>query len=198
MDKLTRARYYAEIAHAGQTYNNEIPYTLHLEAVVNVLKRFGVHDENILCAGWLHDVIEDTRVSYNDIKDRFDVHVAELVYSVTNERGRNRKERNEKTYPKINGVYNPTVLKLADRIANVEYGMASGGKAGMYAGEFLNFMEGIYYPFDEDDDKLSLASPDQTDRMWRYLAQLLNHLPAFEKYSEQMKRHYNSAAEKSA
>jgi (p)ppGpp synthase/HD superfamily hydrolase len=115
MDRVTRAKYYAELAHSGQTYNDEVPYSVHLGQVVDVLRRFGVSDDDIYCAAWLHDSIEDTRVSYNDIRDRFGEKVAELVFAVTNERGRNRKERNEKTYPKIFAAgENALVLKSMD------------------------------------------------------------------------------------
>lgn len=167
MDRVTRAKYYAELAHAGQIYNEEVPYSVHLGQVVEVLKRFGVADDDIYCAAWLHDSIEDTRVSYNDIKDRFGENVAELVYAVTNERGRNRKERNEKTYPKIYAAGDDAIiLKLADRIANVEYGLSDGtGKSDMYRKEFKDFSE-----------RFGPAIPKEgiLARMWAHINRLLS------------------------
>jgi len=177
MDKATRARYYAEVAHTGQLYNTELPYVVHLENVVAILKRFGVVDEDMTCAGWLHDAIEDTRVSYHDIKDRFGVDVAELVYAVTNELGRSRRERNSKTYSKIRGIQGPTVLKLADRIANVEYGAATGGKVAMYASEFEGFVTGLYVPM-----QLSSVYGVASERMWEHLARLLGKIEFFTSY----------------
>src|SRR5689334_382384 len=134
-----KAEMYAEIKHSGQTYNEEVPYTFHLKNVVKVLERFDLTDPIWICCAWLHDVIEDTTGSYNDIKIRFGEEVAERVYRVTSELGRNREERNKKTYPKIAEDRNAVLLKLADRIANVEYGLASGGKTDMYAKEFPSF-----------------------------------------------------------
>lgn len=163
-----RAKFYAQVKHAGQTYNDEVPYTYHLEMVVNVLNRFGVDTGDgffvMKSAGYLHDVLEDTQTSYNDILERFGEEVAELVYAVTSERGRNRKERNAKTYPKIKGFPNAVKLKLADRIANVEYGSATGGKVDMYRKEMPEFEAGIRSPDEEDQI---------TKNMWDYLKKIL-------------------------
>lgn len=159
-----RAKMYAEVKHSGQTYNDEVPYTYHLQAVVDVLKRFNVYSNIMICAGYLHDSLEDTSASYSDIKERFGEEVAELVYAVTSERGRNRKERNEKTYPKIKENDWAIILKLADRIANVEYGSATGGKVDMYRKEFPDFEAGI-----RDKD----MEPQVTFSMWAHLKQLL-------------------------
>ena len=46
--------------------------------------------------------------------------VAEIVYAVTDELGRNRKERKEKTYPRIAANKDAIAVKLCDRIANVQ------------------------------------------------------------------------------
>lgn len=158
-----KARQFAELVHAGQRYSLNIPYTVHLQNVVDVLARFGVTDPNYVCAAWLHDSIEDTNTSYNDIKSNFGARVAELVYDVTSELGRNRKERNEKTYPKLNKNWAALLLKLADRIANVEYGAATGGKNDMYAKEFVGFKEALY----------SEAQGDVLIKMWNHLSKLL-------------------------
>lgn len=158
-----KARRFAEIAHAGKLYDAGLPYTVHLEAVVSVLSRFGVTDPLMVSAGWLHDSIEDTGTSYNDLKKDFGGEVAELVYTVTNELGRSRVERNAKTYPKIAGNEKATTLKLADRIANVEQGLARGGKNDMYAVEYPTFKAALYAP----------STSDILARMWAHLDLLL-------------------------
>lgn len=172
-----RAKRFAEIRHAGQTYADEAPYSVHLENVGRVLMRFGVSDPVSLCAAWLHDVIEDTNTSYNDIKIRFGLDVAERVYAVTSELGRNRKERNAKTYPKIRVAGRDAImLKLADRIANVEYGMATGGKADMYAEEYPSFKAELY---NNDDSKgwLEGNAYPELEPVWAYLDKLLAAKP---------------------
>lgn len=165
-----RAKKYAAVIHGAQTYNDEIPYTDHLDAVVDVLGRFGVHDEVMTSAAYLHDSIEDTRTSYSDIRKRFGTEVAELVYAVTSELGRNRKERNAKTYPKIAANLNVIALKLADRIANVEYGLANGGKFLMYAEEFPAFREALTGP---GAAEMNGGFGERTKRMWEHLSRLL-------------------------
>lgn len=163
---VIRARAFAAVRHGAQTYNDEVPYTDHLEAVFDVLRRYGYASEpEFACAAYLHDVLEDTNTSYNEVRDRFGVAVAELVYAVTSELGRNRAERNAKTYPKIRGNPSATVLKLADRIANVEYGLANGGKM---AAKYPNFRAALCVPFPDD------AWPEQgVGRMWTHLDRLL-------------------------
>lgn len=163
---VDRAQMFAEMAHAGQAYNQEVPYTYHLRQVVENLKKYGFTDPVMLCAGWLHDSIEDTTRSYNDIKKVFGTEVAEIVFAVSSELGRNREERNKKTYPKIRGNPSAIALKLADRLANVEYGLINGGKIDMYRSEFSSFENGIRdYPADNEDPRITT--------MWKHLAALL-------------------------
>jgi len=55
-----------------------------------------------MTACWGHDLIEDCRVSYNDVKDALGQEAADIIYAVTNEKGKNRKERaNDKYYEGI-------------------------------------------------------------------------------------------------
>ena len=44
------AKMFFELAHAGQRYNDEVPYTTHTEMVVQVLARFGFTDAVMVCA----------------------------------------------------------------------------------------------------------------------------------------------------
>ena len=163
---IVKAKYFAEIAHAGQVYNDEVPYTVHLEQVVQTLDKFGIRSNDMICGAWLHDVIEDTGKSYSDIKSRFGEDVAEIVCAVTSELGRNRKERNIKTYPKIKASERALILKLADRIANVNYGLISGGKTDMYAKEFEDFRNSLKSEATDSNPVIL--------NMWKYLAKLLN------------------------
>jgi (p)ppGpp synthase/HD superfamily hydrolase len=102
----TNAHAYKTKDGKPQTYDGK-PYTVHLMAVEINLKRFGIdslngeRDQNLLIGAWLHDTLEDTTVSYDEILNEFGKDIADLVYSVTNESGANRKERSLKTYPKI-------------------------------------------------------------------------------------------------
>ena len=154
------ARLVAEKAHSNQTYDDIFPYTKHLQDVVDILIRFGFSGKYIV-AGWLHDSIEDDGVSYNDVKGYFGEEVAEMVYCVTDELGRNREEKKRKTLPKTASNSDAIIIKLGDRIANIEH----GGKIDMYAKEYNQFR-----------DALQPNSPktEEARSMWLHLEGLLN------------------------
>jgi len=154
---VIEARQVAVKAHGNQDYDGVFPYEKHLDDVVEVLKRFSIVHPKYLCAGYLHDVIEDGAVSYNKIKRHFGEEVAEMVYCVTDELGRDRAEKKRKTLPKTASNPDAIIIKLADRIANIEH----GGKIDMYAKEFNEFYMHLYTPN-------QLASP-----MWDHLKSLL-------------------------
>lgn len=66
--KLQQARKFAVEAHGDQRYGDE-PYVVHLDHVLAVLQRFGIEGEDILVAGLLHDTIEDTNVTQEQIAE---------------------------------------------------------------------------------------------------------------------------------
>ena len=87
----------------------------------------------LLYSAALHDAIEDCRMTYNDVKqlmlnithrDYFvSENVAEIVYAVTNEKGKNRAERaNDAYYEGIRKTSFATFIKYCDRLANIQYG----------------------------------------------------------------------------
>jgi (p)ppGpp synthase/HD superfamily hydrolase len=152
------ARMVAVKGHASQDYDGVFPYEKHLDDVVEVMKRFGFSGKYIVAA-ILHDIIEDCALSYNKVKKHFGVEVAEMVYCVTDELGRDREEKKRKTLPKTASNPDAIILKLADRIANIEH----GGKIDMYAKEYYQF-KGMLY----------LNTPDSAFGMWERLDDLLN------------------------
>ena len=165
-----RARWFAEGAHAGQMYGNGNRYSFHLSCAVEVIKRYRDlnGDMDLIAAAWLHDTIEDTKVTYADIATLFGVGVAKLVEAVTDKPGKNRRERHEATYPFIrkNGGYKAVLLKLSDRIANIEYSIDQGnaGKLSMYRKEHEDFEVMVRGP--EAVTEVEVA-------MWNHLKELL-------------------------
>jgi (p)ppGpp synthase/HD superfamily hydrolase len=95
-----------------------------------------------LRAVWGHDLIEDCRVSYNDVKEHLGQESADIIYSVSNEKGKNRSERaNDKYYEGIRNTKGGVFVKLCDRIANVQYSkMTKSRMFEMYKKENINFM----------------------------------------------------------
>ena len=77
--RLEEAMRFAARAHAGQLRrSSDTPYFEHVAAVALILDRVG-YPEDVVIAGLLHDVVEDTATSLEDIASRFGAPVSELV-----------------------------------------------------------------------------------------------------------------------
>jgi (p)ppGpp synthase/HD superfamily hydrolase len=116
-DKILEAMRIAKEAHGDQMYGDR-PYIEHCLDVYEILRSHFFQDTDLLVASILHDTIEDTTLSDEEIWMRFGSNVARLVSAVTAKHG-NRKARTEQTIEQL--LANPAAIpvKLADRIANV-------------------------------------------------------------------------------
>ena len=122
-----------------------------------------------MCAVALHDVGEDCRQNWNDVValmgqvidtvkcdeaklpvpfyfgEPIPKMVAEIVYLCTDVKGRNRKERHEKTYPLTAESFPASFVKIAgDRVANTRFSFAYGDRPGMhrkYANELPSLID---------------------------------------------------------
>lgn len=139
-------------AHAkvNQEYDG-FPYSVHLCMVFNQAMQFISHipkhrRDDVLNAVWLHDTIEDCRLTYNDILKISNREVAELVYALSNEKGRNRTERaNEKYYKGIRETEFATFIKLCDRLANIIYSRETGSRMfDVYKQENEGFLKHLF------------------------------------------------------
>lgn len=156
----------AHALHAGvnHAYDRIRPYGFHLDMVVNWVRTYiGDVCENekdllpIFFAAFYHDSIEDARLSYNDVMkiaqglmDEEQAFLAtEIVYALTNEKGRNRAERaNEKYYEGIRAIPYAPFVKLADRLANTSYAFSKGTADSLrmskvYREELPEFLEAL-------------------------------------------------------
>ena len=130
-------------------YDKYLPYSFHLNMVAQVAKDF-IHllpqdhelREQVMLAAYGHDLIEDTRTSYNDVREVLGVEAADIIYAVTNEKGKTRKERaNDSYYEGIRNTPHATFVKLFDRIANVQYSKLTKSRMfEMYKKENENFI----------------------------------------------------------
>ena len=118
----------------NQQYDKKHPYGFHLDMVADSVFKYGhlicqsEHDVLPLFFGaFYHDSIEDARMSYNDVTkaarlfmdDEQAYMAAEMVYALTNDKGRTRAERaGERYYQGIRETLYAPFLKLADRLAN--------------------------------------------------------------------------------
>lgn len=158
-----------------QRYDGE-PYTEHLKDVQRALSRFGFDlnqncsdlAQRLVISAWLHDIIEDTSVTYDDVKREMGQEIADLVYAVTNEPGKNRKERHAATYPKIKNHPDAIYLKLADRIANTERSILLYFHAPKSPKNFMDMYLKEYPKFRE-----ALHTPGLADEMWNHLDRLM-------------------------
>jgi (p)ppGpp synthase/HD superfamily hydrolase len=83
MTLLKNAELFAKSKHAGKLKKSGITYSKHLEEVVSRLKSLGVIDEEVLCTGWLHDVLEDTDTGFDELFEKFGRRIAVLTLSLT-------------------------------------------------------------------------------------------------------------------
>lgn len=81
-DRLTRALEMARLAHEGQFRKSGEPYIIHPVAVAVTIAELGM-DEDSICAALLHDVIEDTPVTADDVEAEFGKDVRHMTEGVT-------------------------------------------------------------------------------------------------------------------
>ncbi len=120
-----KALEFATQAHGEQLRKyNEEPYIEHPKRVASLVKTVP-HTTEMVCAAYLHDVVEDTPVSIQDIERKFGRKVAGLVHELTDEfvkekyphlNRRKRKEREVERQAKISPE--AKTIKLADVIDN--------------------------------------------------------------------------------
>lgn len=127
------------------------PYVTHLKMVYDYAYKYSHllptdQIEYALAAAWNHDVIEDCRQTYNDVSRAIGNKVAEIVYALTNEKGKNRSERaNEKYYFGIKENEIAHYIKICDRLANIRYSKETNSpKFEMYQEESDSFKDQLY------------------------------------------------------
>ncbi|HEX5520206.1 MAG TPA: HD domain-containing protein [Longimicrobiaceae bacterium] len=122
---IADALLFAARKHAGQHRKgaSRAPYMRHLTDVAARLYGAGVRDEKLLQAALLHDTLEDTATTYDELAERFGADVADLVLEVTippevKERG-GWAGANYQLAQVPNASPRARVLKAADQLANV-------------------------------------------------------------------------------
>src|ERR1035437_2953257 len=155
------AKNHAIKCHLGTCHEYDgKPYTLHLRMVEAYALKYKHlvpldHFDNILAGAWLHDVQEDCRQTYNDILEITNFEVAEIVYALTNEKGKTRKQRaNDKYYEGILETPFAVFVKLCDRLANVAYSKTQ--KSSMFD----------KYKSEHNEFVKSLKTGDRYDDIW--------------------------------
>lgn len=151
----------------GQTYDHTLPYGYHLCMVADAAITYGhetiATEEDILpliFGAYYHDSIEDARLSYNDVRklaahfmtEEQALTAAEIVYALTNDKGRTRNERaGAHYYAGIRSTPYAPLVKLCDRYANTRHSQQSAQSDNaanrhmyeVYSREWPHFIEAI-------------------------------------------------------
>lgn len=184
--KNIRERAAATHAAVNQFYDDTKPYSYHLNMVADLAMKYADYvctDAKdylpLVFGAYFHDSIEDARLTYNDVvkiareyMDDARSHVAaEIVYALTNDKGRTRAERaGEKYYAGIRCTPYAPFVKLCDRMANMAYSFrissmlpkedaactnaANAHMKAVYKKEFPHFIEAL--DSHSDDRRLQL------------------------------------------
>ena len=167
MDIATRARDFAIWAHDDQMYG-ELPYVVHLEDVVGILRQYGFTDDDTVAAGYLHDVLEDSKLARYDDLGFVSENVRRAMLFCTDAEGATRKERKAETLARCRGeihywkahardpkdfpdamTFLPMAVrvKVADRLANLRNCIANNPSLlQMYQKEGMAFYAALYTP----------------------------------------------------
>ena len=156
----------------NEVYGDDLPYGFHLDMVAEGVISYGhlvcAREEDVIplfFGCYYHDSI-DARLSYNDVMrtarkwmtEEQALMATEIVYALTNDKGRTREERaGEKYYQGIRVTPYAPFVKLCDRLANVTYSCSvDNGRNGsrmreVYKGEMGKFLPALIS--DTDDQR---------------------------------------------
>jgi len=124
MNITYRAWIFAKDKHKGQLDDEGKDYfDTHPVQVHKILMQI-TQDKEILCVGLLHDTLEDTETTYDELVENFGENIAQMVYMVTHD---GQKDQHGYYFPRLNPtkhnytelLKNAILVKLADRLSNV-------------------------------------------------------------------------------
>jgi len=125
LSKIISAYEFAAKAHEGQKRSSGQAYIIHPLAVAYILLELGM-DTDTICAALLHDVVEDTPATLDDLKKRFGQDVAMLVDGVTKlskiplfNKEEQQAENIRKILLAMSQDIRVMIIKLADRLHNI-------------------------------------------------------------------------------
>ncbi|UOR10523.1 HD domain-containing protein [Halobacillus amylolyticus] len=117
---IEKAKAFATKAHQGQKRkNSDVDYIVHPVRVAHTLEAAGC-DAVVICAGYLHDVVEDTAYELEDIEREFNQEVRDLVAAHSEDKSKSWQERKQHTIDTIRtGNLEVKSLIVADKLDNL-------------------------------------------------------------------------------
>lgn len=142
--QFLQALEFAAYKHANQRRKDpdKTPYINHPIAVANILlSEAQVADESILIAALLHDTVEDTDTTFEEIADRFGSLVCDIVAEVTDDKSLEKAVRKQQQIDHASGLSDRAkLLKLADKTANLR-NVATAPPAGWSPARIDEYLE---------------------------------------------------------
>lgn len=108
--------------HVGQQRKDgSTPYIVHpFRVFLFLLNEAGIHDETVLAAAFLHDLIEDTDTDYDDLNEKFGNEIADIVAVLSKDKRLPEKTREQRFNKQLaNASWKAKIVKLADIYDNL-------------------------------------------------------------------------------
>lgn len=112
--KIHKARTFAYHKHGTQIDDEGKPYRYHLDQVVRILMQITC-DEDTICAAYLHDTLEDTDTTLDELIVNFGLKIASLVHEMTHE---GQCDNKGYYFPRLKS-HKAILIKFADRLSNL-------------------------------------------------------------------------------
>jgi (p)ppGpp synthase/HD superfamily hydrolase len=111
---IEKARLFALKKHKNQKDDLGLPYFFHVEQVARIVEVV-TQDPQIIASAYLHDTLEDTKTTFQELEKEFGLKIANLVYEVTHE---GKKDRYGYYFPRLKSK-EAILIKFADRLSNL-------------------------------------------------------------------------------
>lgn len=183
--RIRKAYELAKMAHNGQTRVSGEPYIMHPIAVARIIAEEFMLDANSVVAAFLHDVVEDTPYTIDDIRERFGEDVAFLVKVVTKPSKiagaapdvRKQENNFRQLLDSLRHDIRAVFVKLADRLHNMrtlgdmlpEKQMKIGGETDFFYAPFANRLGLHNLRRELENLSFRFRCPDRFDRLQRLI-----------------------------
>ena len=198
---IQRAYNYALSKHGEQLRKSGEPYIIHPTNVAYTIAELGL-DEQTICGALLHDVVEDTEATYEDIKKEFGLEIADMVDGVTKLKQiqhasieENQVENYRKMFLAMGKDIRVIIIKLADRLHNMrtlehltrdrQIAIAEetmqlyaplANRLGLYAMKWELEDLGFKYLYPEEHDELIKGIEQKREERLKFIEKIMNDI----------------------